>query len=78
MCIFYAFVTNMPKHLTLSDQEATYFFPPLKLKTKKACLSKKQRTKKEQNQKPNDVNYASIVILRDILPNLLDNRNINF
>lgn len=77
MCIFYAFVTNMPKHLTLSDQEVTYFFPPLKLK-KKACLSKKQRTKMEQNQKPNDVNYASIVILRDILPNLLDNRNINF
>lgn len=51
----------MPKHLTLSDQEVTYFFPTLKLK--ETAVSKKQKQQqKEQNQKPNDVNYASIMI----------------
>lgn len=38
------------------------FFPPLKLKETAVSKKQKQQQQKEQNQKPNDVNYASIMI----------------
>lgn len=52
----------MPKHLTLSDQEVTYFFHHLNQTKTTVSKKQKQQQQKEQNQKPNDVNYASIMI----------------